>query len=57
MDRLVNKLIMITTTTHRLPYGTMLSVVSEHRNQKGWIATAGETGQQVYVAKEIVKEL
>jgi hypothetical protein len=53
----MNKLVMIITDTHRLPYGTILSVVREHKNHKGYIATPAESSSHVYVAKTIVKEV
>ena len=48
-------LIMINVSTHKYPYGTILSVISEHKNKKGYVAAVAEAGNHVYVAKEIVK--
>ena len=54
---MIDKLIMINVTTHKYPYGTILSVIKEHKNQSGYIAEVAEKGNRVYVAKDVVKEL
>ena len=43
---------MINTNTHKLPYGTILSVAKIHRNRKGYMATQAEVEKivPVYVA-------
>lgn len=48
---------MVTTNTYRYPYGTIMSVVKEHKNKKGYYATVAETGHNLYVAKICVRKI
>lgn len=54
---MIDKLVMITVNNHKYPYGTILSVVKEYPNLKGYAATVAEKGNKVYVARDAVKEI
>lgn len=56
---MIDKLIMISTTEHKLKYGTILSAVRVHRNRRGYMATEAENEKviPIYVPFKQCKDI
>lgn len=55
MKRYIDKLFMI--TAGEIPYGTIVSVVREHKSKNHWIVTEAETDKSFIVSKADVQEI
>lgn len=50
-------LVMITTNTHKYPYGTILSVVRDLKKQNCYVANVAETRSRIQINKTLVREI
>ena len=57
MKKRIEKLLMVTSTKLKIPYGTRLSVTREHKSKNHWITTEAENNKPFSIDKNDVREV